>query len=87
MSSGMAENPSRGAGSRHVREQTPLNPVHAVDWQSVSGYGPMTSTNRHVRAHRKCPWGSPACVVVWGGTVKGGPYPIRPVSIECLVVS
>ena len=35
----------------------------------------MTSTNRHVRAQRKCPWGRPACVVVWGGTVRSRPLP------------
>ena len=65
MSSRKAMSPTGGADSRHVMETNPLNPIHAVDWDSLSGYGPMASTNRHVRAHRKCPWGRPACVVVW----------------------
>ncbi|MBA4391153.1 MAG: hypothetical protein C0399_09460 [Syntrophus sp. (in: bacteria)] len=31
----------------------PLNPSHAVGWDSISGYGPMTSTNRHVRTRMR----------------------------------
>jgi hypothetical protein len=65
MSSRKAMSPLGGANSRHVMERHSLNPIHIVDWDSLSGYGPMTSTNRLVRAHRKCPWGRPVRVVVW----------------------
>jgi hypothetical protein len=77
MSSGTTKSPSGGADSQHVMERHSLNPIHIVDGDSLSVYGPMTSTNRLVRAHRKCPWGRPACGVVW--EVGGGDpasYPI-----------
>ena len=67
MSSEAAKNPTEGSGSWHVIERDSLN--------LVSGFGPMTSTNRHVRDQGKCPWGRPACVVVWGGTVSYRPLP------------
>jgi hypothetical protein len=70
MSSETTMSPPGGADSRHVMERHSLNLVHIVDGDSLSGYGPMTSTNRLVRAQPKCPWGRPACGVVWGGTVR-----------------
>ena len=38
---------------RRVMEAPPLDPVHLVDCDSPSGYGPMTSTNRHVRTRMR----------------------------------
>ena len=40
--------PHGGVVSRHVMEQDSLNPL-------ISGYGPMTSTNRHVRDRKEVP--------------------------------
>ena len=53
MSSRKAMSPSGGADSRHVIERHSLNPIHIVDGDSLSGYGPMTSTNRHVRTRMR----------------------------------
>jgi hypothetical protein len=53
MSSRKAMSPTGGANSRHVMETNPLNPIHAVDWDSLSGQGPMASTNRHVRTRMR----------------------------------
>ena len=53
MCSERAMNPSGGADSRHVMETTPLDPAHLVDRDSLSGYGPMASTNRHVRTRMR----------------------------------
>jgi hypothetical protein len=38
---------------RRVMETTPLYPAHLVDRDSISGYGPMASTNRHVRTRMR----------------------------------
>jgi hypothetical protein len=53
MSSRKAMSPTGGANARHVMETNPLNPIHAVDWDSISGFGPMASTNRHVRTRMR----------------------------------
>jgi len=53
MSSEWALNPTGGAIVRRVMETNPLNPAHAVNQDSISGYGPMASTNRHVRTRMR----------------------------------
>ena len=53
MSSERAMIPPGGAIVRRVMETTPLDPVHLVDCDSISGYGPMASTNRHVRTRMR----------------------------------
>ena len=53
MCSNGAMNPSGGATIRRVMEISSLDPVHLVDRDSISGYGPMTSPNRHVRTRMR----------------------------------
>jgi hypothetical protein len=50
MSSGKAMIPTGGAIVRRVMEISPLKPGC---WASLSGYGPMASTNRHVRTRMR----------------------------------
>ena len=85
MSSERAMNPSGGATVWRVMETSPLNPAHIVGWDSMSGYGPMTSTNRHVRDRREYPCGAPVGSALgvdphawWCGKgwLKAVPYPI-----------
>jgi hypothetical protein len=53
MGSDRAMNPTGGPTVRRVMETNPLDPVHIVDCDSISGYGPMTSSNRHVRTRMR----------------------------------
>ena len=61
---------------RRVMEATPLDPVHLVDCDSLSGYGPMTSTNRHVPLRRDAWW-------CGEGRLITAPYPIMYLCVRC----